>query len=390
MTSGKQSPSNPGKPNISKPNIGSPKVVRLVTLTTLCSISAIAAYHALQTFTQSTRPKPTPPETDPNRAKPSPPAQAQAAISKPEKGASTLVQPKVVQPRLVQPKPDRAVQLTPSPVPPRLTLRSEYQIPSRLLPVTRRSVATPEVLALRDRSALEDLPSIPLNTTLRDIDGHWAQYHIDFLSDRGIIQGFPDGSFRPNQAIKAGEFNAMMQKAFPDGKAPMSYREFQSLSSGRGSATRAEVAAFIYRNLLRNEPQMMVTSIRVQGEVSRPGGYSLAAVSDARIAKGKNLPTVGRAIQQAGGSSARANLRQVEIHRTTNTGVQKVYKVDVETMVQTGDFSQDVVLQQDDKLVIPSNPPIAQAPIPSSSVPASSLKPIAPPIPSAAVEFSPN
>ncbi|MEO1132652.1 MAG: S-layer homology domain-containing protein, partial [Cyanobacteria bacterium J06639_1] len=31
-----------------------------------------------------------------------------------------------------------------------------------------------------------------------DTDGHWAETYIDALSDAGVLGGFPDGSFKPN------------------------------------------------------------------------------------------------------------------------------------------------------------------------------------------------
>jgi polysaccharide export outer membrane protein len=74
------------------------------------------------------------------------------------------------------------------------------------------------------------------------------------------------------------------------------------------------------------------------------------------------LPTVTRAIQQAGGLSANANLQQVEIHRTTDSGTEKVIRVNVQKSIESGDYTQDVVLQQDDQVVIPELAPTAQTP----------------------------
>jgi S-layer homology domain len=345
-------------------NQSPPSVGRVVVITSLCSISAIGAYTAVYTLTQGARPKPqTPdPDADTNQAKAKQPTAAgkstggKTAIAKPEKIA---VKPSA--------NPTRSSQWVKAGTPVPLALRPEYTIPARLLPTSTRSIATPESLGLREPTNPDSL-STGLSPSLRDIEGHWSQYYVDFLVSRNIIQGFPDSTFRPERSITAGEFDSMMQRAFPNSKMPISYSQFRSLS-GRRSVTRAEAAVYVYRTILRNEPQISVTSVRVQGEVDRPGGYSLAAASDARIERGRNLPTVSRAIQQAGGRSVNANLRQVEIHRTTDTGTQKVYKVDVSNMLETGDFSQDILLQQNDKLVIPSNSPTAQAPTPKTTSP---------------------
>ncbi|KAB8329904.1 S-layer homology domain-containing protein [Scytonema tolypothrichoides VB-61278] len=47
---------------------------------------------------------------------------------------------------------------------------------------------------------------------------YWAAEFIGQLAQRGIIAGFPDGSFRPEQAVTRAQFAAMIGKAFR--KAP--------------------------------------------------------------------------------------------------------------------------------------------------------------------------
>ena len=54
-----------------------------------------------------------------------------------------------------------------------------------------------------------------------DIQNHWARLFIEGLASQGIISGFPDGTFRPNQAMSRAEFAALLQKAFtPSKKRP--------------------------------------------------------------------------------------------------------------------------------------------------------------------------
>ncbi|MCC5638826.1 S-layer homology domain-containing protein [Nostoc sp. CHAB 5844] len=43
---------------------------------------------------------------------------------------------------------------------------------------------------------------------------YWATPFIQALATRNVISGFPDGSFRPNQAVTRAEFATMIQKAF--------------------------------------------------------------------------------------------------------------------------------------------------------------------------------
>jgi uncharacterized surface protein with fasciclin (FAS1) repeats len=43
---------------------------------------------------------------------------------------------------------------------------------------------------------------------------YWASPFIQALAQRGVIAGFPDGTFKPQQAVTRAEFAAMIQKAF--------------------------------------------------------------------------------------------------------------------------------------------------------------------------------
>jgi hypothetical protein len=46
-----------------------------------------------------------------------------------------------------------------------------------------------------------------------DTSGHWAQHSIEGLSQRGILNGYPTGEFRPEGAITRAEFAATLVKA---------------------------------------------------------------------------------------------------------------------------------------------------------------------------------
>lgn len=56
---------------------------------------------------------------------------------------------------------------------------------------------------------------IPPPIAFNDVPNNfWGRRFIDVLSSRGILKGFPDYSFRPNQAVNRAEFAAILQKAF--------------------------------------------------------------------------------------------------------------------------------------------------------------------------------
>ncbi len=49
---------------------------------------------------------------------------------------------------------------------------------------------------------------------LSDIQGHWAEQTIKALADQGIINGYPDGTFKPDQAINRAELAKLVAKTF--------------------------------------------------------------------------------------------------------------------------------------------------------------------------------
>jgi hypothetical protein len=51
--------------------------------------------------------------------------------------------------------------------------------------------------------------------TFPDIQGNWARSFIEVLAERGVIKGFPDGTFRPDEPVTRAQFAAMIRQAFP-------------------------------------------------------------------------------------------------------------------------------------------------------------------------------
>jgi uncharacterized lipoprotein YddW (UPF0748 family) len=53
-------------------------------------------------------------------------------------------------------------------------------------------------------------------TRLNDIQGHWTQPCIEQLAQQRLVNGYPDGSFKPNAPVTRAEFAAMLDTAFPN------------------------------------------------------------------------------------------------------------------------------------------------------------------------------
>lgn len=64
--------------------------------------------------------------------------------------------------------------------------------------------------ALSIASAFEDISS---PAPFSDVSNHWARVHIEKLFSYGIINGFSDGTFRPDEPITRAEASAMVSNA---------------------------------------------------------------------------------------------------------------------------------------------------------------------------------
>ncbi|MGB2926535.1 MAG: SLBB domain-containing protein [Limnothrix sp.] len=85
--------------------------------------------------------------------------------------------------------------------------------------------------------------------------------------------------------------------------------------------------------------------IAIVGEVSLPGPY--------RFDPGSQVGIV-QAIQQAGGLSPFADVRQVSLERKTRSGSIQTINVDLFAILETGRIDQDVPLQRGDVVTIPA------------------------------------
>lgn len=96
-------------------------------------------------------------------------------------------------------------------------------------------------------------------------------------------------------------------------------------------------------NVLQQRPMQ----IAVAGEIIQPGLYTLAV-------QGTSYPRLFQVLQQAGGLTQSANLKRVEVRRTGLNGEPTTLNVDLLALLQNGDISQNIFLQDGDSIVIPS------------------------------------
>ncbi len=94
-------------------------------------------------------------------------------------------------------------------------------------------------------------------------------------------------------------------------------------------------------------------TVTVIGEVSRPGSYAILGSDTGADFNLGGLPTVTRALQVAGGITSEANIRQIQLRRTTQIGAPQIISLDLWKYLNTGDVSLNTILQDGDTIVVP-------------------------------------
>lgn len=105
-------------------------------------------------------------------------------------------------------------------------------------------------------------------------------------------------------------------------------------------------------------PDTFSIQITVSGEVNRTGPQTLTfarnagAVTVGQSTVSNLLPTVSRALQQAGGITQRADVRNIKIIRTGINGERLVLNANLWELIDKGDLSQDIRLIDGDSVVV--------------------------------------
>lgn len=55
---------------------------------------------------------------------------------------------------------------------------------------------------------------VAANTVFADVDSHWASQSIKSWIEKGLVKGYQDGTFKPNDSITRAEFMTLVNKAF--------------------------------------------------------------------------------------------------------------------------------------------------------------------------------
>ncbi|WP_310428943.1 S-layer homology domain-containing protein [Chamaesiphon sp. VAR_48_metabat_135_sub] len=111
-----------------------------------------------------------------------------------------------------------------------------------------------------------------------DVAGNWAEPFIKVLVNKGIIAGYPDGTFRPDQPVNRAEFAALLTKAFDltPTREVSTFRDVPKKFWGAGVIDKAYRAGFLagYPNKTFGPTQNI---LRIESLVSISNGSKLQA-----------------------------------------------------------------------------------------------------------------
>lgn len=125
----------------------------------------------------------------------------------------------------------RQENIAPSPYPTSITRRLAAPVPTQQkVPAEAPKAVSPTipiVVPVAPQAEASPTPTpVTTATPIKFTDvpqDLWARPYIEALASRGIVSGFPDGTFKPGGAITRAEFATLLQKAFekpPTSTAP--------------------------------------------------------------------------------------------------------------------------------------------------------------------------
>jgi hypothetical protein len=88
----------------------------------------------------------------------------------------------------------------------------------RHFPIIGTSIITASLAIAAAIPLVTNAQSSPQSTFPDVKPDYWAQPFIKGLAERNVITGYPDGRYRPNQALDRDEFAAIIRKAFDQDK----------------------------------------------------------------------------------------------------------------------------------------------------------------------------
>ena len=150
--------------------------------------------------------------------------------------------------------------------------------------------------------AKKETPSEPAPALL-DIAGHWGEVYILEAVEKKLVQGYPDGTFRPDQPITRAEFLVMLVKALglKGGEAALPFTDRDKI----GPWAREAVAIAVQEGIVTGyadgtfRPDAYITRAEMAVMIARALGMAVGAEIRTAFADDQEIPAWAKGAVEA-------------------------------------------------------------------------------------------
>ncbi|MCY7407449.1 MAG: SLBB domain-containing protein [Alkalinema sp. CAN_BIN05] len=158
-----------------------------------------------------------------------------------------------------------------------------------------------------------------------------------------LLQLLRSGDARQDIRLRDGDSILIPVTAVPDLALTK-----QLLATNLASRNSRPIQIAVVGEVLRPGPHILIS-----GGNNNSGGTSNSGNTAIGNTLASAIPTLTQAIQQAGGISQMADIRNIQVRRTTRFGTEQKISVNFLKLLESGDLLQDVPLQEGDTVEIP-------------------------------------
>ncbi|OPH50000.1 hypothetical protein BC351_36505 [Paenibacillus ferrarius] len=158
------------------------------------------------------------------------------------------------------------------------------------------------------QAATVPTPDTKPTINFSDISGHWAEAIIKQAVSRGIVGGYPDGTFKPGKTVTRAEFTVMLMNTLkPQGAgAALTFTDKAKIGSWAQTAVEQAVQAGMIKGYEDGtfRPDAVITRAEMAVMIGGALGQSTAANASTDFADDKDIPAWAKAsvsyVKQAG------------------------------------------------------------------------------------------
>ena len=132
-------------------------------------------------------------------------------------------------------------------------------------------------------------------------ENHWAKDFIAELAALQIIQGFPDGSFRPDEQLTRAQFAAMLSQAFDQVKVrnPVSFKDVSTSHWAYNSIREAYSTGFLSVSGNKFNPGASLSRLEVLLTIARGLNYTFSGSTETILAAYTDVTSIRSDVRNA-------------------------------------------------------------------------------------------